>query len=57
MSSFFWSSSYWDFGARGFGTASFDLLGFKSGKPEEAALRCGGFFPHGLVGGMMYLCD
>jgi len=46
-------SSYWDFGAGDFGTASADLLGFNSGKPEEVVLRCGGFVPHGLVGGMM----
>jgi hypothetical protein len=53
MSSSSWISSYWDFGAGDFGTVSFDLLGFKPGNPEEAVLRCGGFFPHGLVGGMM----
>jgi len=46
-------SSYWDFGAGLLGTASADLLGFKSGKPEEVALRCGGFVPHGFVGGMI----
>jgi hypothetical protein len=53
MSSSSCISSYWDFDGSDFGTASFDLLGFNSGNPEEVVLRCGGFFPHGLVGGMI----
>jgi len=53
MTSSSWISSYCDFGNWICGGTSLDLLDLKSGNPDEGVIRCGGFFPHGFVGGMM----